>query len=70
MAETARQLMVSRCFPLWLKTESGLNLHHTYTIKLLVETVYGTFLADWIINLSQFDFNQKIDQSAFSISPN
>lgn len=52
------------------KPESGLNLPHIYTINLTVDTQSGTFLADWIIKLTQFDFNQKIDQSAFNISPN
>jgi len=52
------------------KPESGLNLPHIYTIKLAVDTQNGTFLADWVIKLTQFDFNQKIDQSAFSISAN
>lgn len=52
------------------KPESGLNLPHIYTIKLAVDTQNGTFLADWVIKLTQFDFNQKIDQSAFSITAN
>jgi hypothetical protein len=52
------------------KPEGGLNLPHIYTIKLSVDTVNGTFLAEWTIKLTQFDFNQKIDQSAFSVSAN
>ncbi len=52
------------------KPEGGLNLPHIYMIKLAVDTQNGTFLADWVIKLTQFDFNQKIDQSAFSISAN
>ena len=52
------------------KAESGLNLPHIYTIKLSVDTVNGTFLAEWTIKLTQFDFNQKIDQSAFSVTAN
>lgn len=52
------------------KPESGLTLPHIYTIKLAVDTQNGTFLADWIIKLTQFDFNQKIDQSAFNVSAN
>ncbi len=52
------------------KPEGGLSLPHIYTIRLSVDTVNGTFLADWTIKLTQFDFNQKIDQSAFSISAN
>lgn len=52
------------------KPEGGLNLPHIYTIKLAVDTTNGTFLADWVIKLTQFDFNQKIDQSAFNIGAN
>ena len=51
------------------KPESELNLPHIYTIKLSVDTVNGTFLAEWIIKLTSFEFNQKIDQSAFNSSP-
>lgn len=49
------------------KTEGGLTLPHIYTIKLEVDTQGGTFLAEWTIKLTQFDFNQKIDPAAFSI---
>jgi hypothetical protein len=52
------------------KPEGGLNLPHIYRIKLTVDTTNGTFLADWTIKLTQFDFNQKIDQSAFNVSAN
>src|SRR3989440_1957850 len=52
------------------KTEGGLNLPHIYTIKLSVDTINGTFVAEWTIKLTQFDFNQKIDQSAFNITAN
>jgi len=50
------------------KPEGGLNLPHIYKVKLAVDTTTGTFLAEWVIKLTQFDFNQKIDQSAFSVS--
>lgn len=52
------------------KPEGGLNLPHIYTIKLSADTVNGTFLAEWTVKLTQFDFNQKIDPSAFSVSAN
>ena len=52
------------------KFESGLMLPHIYKIKLSVDTTSGTFLAEWVIKLTQFDFNQKIDPSAFSVSAN
>lgn len=52
------------------RAEGGLNLPHIYTIKLSVDTVNGTFLAEWTVHLTQFDFNQKIDPSAFNITAN
>ena len=50
------------------KPEGGINLPHIYNIKLSVDTVNGTFLAEWTLKLTNFDFNQKIDQSAFNAS--
>ena len=52
------------------KSESGLTLPHVYTIKLSIDTINGTFLADWMAKLTQFDFNQPIDPSSFSVNPN
>src|SRR5215831_3550734 len=51
------------------KPEGGLNLPHIYTIRLSVDTINGTFLGEWTIKLTNFEFNQKIDPSAFEISP-
>jgi hypothetical protein len=50
------------------KPEGELTLPHIYTITLSVDTVNGTFLAEWTIKLTNFEFNQKIDQSAFNVS--
>jgi hypothetical protein len=50
------------------KKEGELNLPHTYKIKLAVDSQNGTFLADWVINLTHFSFNEKIDPNSFSIS--
>jgi hypothetical protein len=50
------------------KKEGELNLPHTYKIKLAVDSQNGTFLADWVMTLTQFSFNQKIDPASFSIS--
>lgn len=50
------------------KNEGGLNLPHTYKIKLTVDAQGGTFLADWVINLTQFTFNERIDPNSFDIS--
>jgi hypothetical protein len=52
------------------KPEGGLTLPHIYTIKLSIDTINGTYFAEWTIKLTQFEFNQKIDQSAFNISAN
>jgi hypothetical protein len=52
------------------KNEGGLTLPHTYKINLTIDTQSGTFLAEWVISLTQFAFNQKIDPNSFSISAN
>jgi hypothetical protein len=50
------------------KAEGELTLPHIYTIRLSVDTINGTFLAEWTIKLSNFEFNQKIDAAAFNVS--
>ena len=52
------------------KKEGDLTLPHVIKIKLSVDTQNGTFLAEWVIKLTQFEFNQKIDPNAFNISAN
>jgi hypothetical protein len=52
------------------KLEGGLTLPHIYTIKVSIDTVNGTYVAEWTIKLTQFEFNQKIDQSVFNVSAN
>lgn len=49
------------------KIEEQLNLPHTYKISLTVDTQSGTFAAEWLLKLTQFTFNQKIDPNSFSI---
>jgi hypothetical protein len=49
------------------KTEGGLNLPHSYKIKLVVDAPGGTFNADWEIDLNQFTFNEPIDPNSFTI---
>lgn len=63
-----RYLMIEE-FSLF-KKEGDLILPHVYKISLSVDTQNGTFLAEWVIKLTQFEFNQKIDPNAFSISVN
>ena len=50
------------------KKEGELDLPHTYKIKLTTDTEAGTFSAEWVINLTQFTFNEPIDPNSFSIS--
>src|SRR5882762_1104627 len=49
------------------KKEGDLTLPHVFKIKLSVDTQNGTFLAEWVIKLTQFEFNQKIDPNSFNI---
>ena len=48
--------------------EQGLNLPHVYRIHLLTDAQSGTFEAEWLIKLTDFTFNQKIDPNSFTIS--
>jgi hypothetical protein len=50
------------------RKEDELTLPHTYKIKLAVDSQNGSFLAEWVMTLTQFSFNQKIDPTSFSIS--
>ncbi len=52
------------------KQEGDLTLPHIYKITLSVDAQNGTFLAEWMIKLTQFEFNQKIDPNSFTISVN
>src|SRR6266705_3456243 len=52
------------------KDEGDLTLPHIYRLALSVDTQSGTFMAEWIIKLTQFTFNEKIDPNSFSISAN
>lgn len=50
------------------KRESGIVLPHTYRIKLDLDTLTGTFAAEWELSFSQFSFNQKIEPGSFKMS--
>ena len=52
------------------RLEEQLNLPHTYRILLTVDAQSGTFSAEWLIKLTTFAFNQKIDPNSFTISTN
>jgi hypothetical protein len=47
------------------KAEGGLTLPHTYKLRLTVDT-QSTVLLEWVMNFSQFAFNQQIDAGAFN----
>jgi hypothetical protein len=47
--------------------EQQLNLPHVYKIHLTVDAQSGTFEAEWLLKLTEFMFNQKIDPNSFSI---
>ncbi|PYS51158.1 MAG: hypothetical protein DMF68_05170 [Acidobacteria bacterium] len=52
------------------KKEGDLTLPHTYKITLSLGGRSGamTFLADWTLSLSKFDFNVPIDGKSFNVS--
>jgi len=50
--------------------EGGLLLPHAYKIKLSADSGTGSFLGEWTIKLTEFSFNEKIDQGSFRISAN
>lgn len=52
------------------RKEGELTLPHTYKIRLATDTKNGSFSADWTIRLTQFDFNQPIDPTSFTIAAN
>lgn len=49
------------------KKEGGLTLPHTYKIQLEIGGRQGTFIADWAMTLSDFQFNQRIDAALFDV---
>jgi hypothetical protein len=49
------------------KTEGKLNLPHTYKLLLEIETTTGNSAHRWEIALTQFVFNEDIDDKAFNV---
>ena len=49
------------------KKEGGLTLPHTYKIYLETSGGSGSFKAEWALTLSEFQFNQRIDPTAFDV---
>lgn len=50
------------------KQEGKLTLPHKYTIKLMLERTGTTYLADWVIELTKFSFNQPLDRTWFDVN--
>jgi hypothetical protein len=49
------------------KTESGLNLPHTYKLQLSIESLNERRLQDWVFTLATFNFNREIEDSQFDV---
>ncbi len=49
------------------KPEGGLVLPHTYTIRLTLSNQYNGAEYEWIMNLTQFAFNQPLDPGTFDL---
>lgn len=52
------------------KGEGKLNLPHTYKLVLEIETKTGTSVHRWDMSLSQFAFNQEIEEASFNVEAN
>jgi hypothetical protein len=49
------------------KQEGKLNLPHTYKLQLDIETTTGSSSHKWEMKLSEFAFNQEIDENGFNV---
>lgn len=49
------------------KKEGELTLPHTYKLRLTVDA-QSPLLLEWVVNFSQFGFNQPIDATAFNVA--
>ena len=50
--------------------EQELNLPHLYRIHFTADAQSGTFEGEWMLKLTLFKFNEKIDPASFTISTN
>ncbi len=50
--------------------ENGLNLPHTYKLKLSIMSQRETGNFEWMFKLNKFEFNQPIDPKSFNINTN
>jgi hypothetical protein len=49
------------------RKEAVLILPHRYTVKLELDTRGGSFVADWVFELSRFAYNQRLDPGSFNM---
>ena len=49
------------------KTEGKLTLPHTYKIRYTIDEQKNTQMLEWMMNFSQFVFDEEIDDKAFSV---
>lgn len=52
------------------RQEGKLNLPHSYKLRLEIESTNGTSVDKWDVSLSQFAFNERLDQKAFNVEAN
>jgi hypothetical protein len=52
------------------KKEGELNLPHSYTLQLEITKTNGSSVDKWEMNLSQFSFNQTIEEKGFDVEAN
>ena len=50
------------------KQENGLDLPHSYNLKLSIDAPVGTVEFNWIMNLQKFSFNNPIDINDFNVN--
>lgn len=49
------------------KKEGALSLPHTYRIQLSISNQRGSLLQDWTFTLTQFGFNEALDDKQFNV---
>jgi len=50
------------------KKEGGLTLPHSYKIQLSISNQRGSLLQDWAFTLTQFAFNEALDDKQFNVA--
>ena len=50
------------------KVEKGLTLPHTYKLQLTFDTPNNPLLQDWVLTLTQFNFNVPMDDKQFDLT--